>query len=366
MNNLSRIFHQFRPDVKVKSAISYGSGHINDTYLVTLEDEKTTYILQRVNHQIFPNVPELMRNIDGVTQHLRNKFQELPHKDPKKNTLTFLPATSGLLYYQDEEGNYWRAMETITPAKSYDQVETTAQAFQAGVGIGEFQALLSDFDGSKLYEIIPDFHNMETRLANFRETVKADVSGRVKLSQKEIDFVEDRAELMQTLVRLGKEGKLPIRVTHNDTKINNVLLDENDEALCVIDLDTVMPGFVHYDFGDAIRTSTNTGAEDDIDLNKVEMDILLFKAYTEGFLSKTADILTPIEIEYLPLSARIMTFIIGLRFITDYLDGDNYFKTHHEHHNLQRARAQFKLVESMERQFEDMKAVVENATLINQ
>ncbi|MBB3698923.1 phosphotransferase [Flammeovirga yaeyamensis] len=365
MNKLNEIFYQFLPEFKVNKIAKYGSGHINDTYMVTIDDSETTFIMQRVNHQIFPNVPELMNNIFGVTNHLKTKFEEMEGKDPNVNSLTFINTLDGEKYHQDEEGNYWRVMETITPARSYDKVETEQQAFQAGVGIGEFQALLSDFDGSSLYEIIPNFHNMETRLATFREIVKKDVVGRVRLAQEQIQFVENRAEEMQTLVRLGKEGKLPIRVTHNDTKINNVLLDENDEVLCVIDLDTVMPGFVLYDFGDAIRTSTNTGDEDDANLDNVEMDIKLFTAYTKGFLSKTASSLTPIEIEYLPLSARIMTFIIGLRFITDYLDGDNYFKTHHEHHNLQRAKAQFKLVSSMERQFEEMQRVVQEEVTVN-
>lgn len=360
MDIKTEVFEQFLSSKNVEKIESYGSGHINDTYLVTLKEDEKTYILQRVNHKIFPNVPELMNNISSVTEHLRTKFEEIADKDPEINTLHFLSTKEGKKYYKDLEGNFWRVMKTISPAKSYDQVENTNQAYQAGVGIGEFQALLNDFDGSKLYEIIPDFHNMTTRLATFRATVKKDSCFRASIARDEIAFVEERADLMQTIIRLGEAGEIPLRVTHNDTKINNVLLNENDEALCVIDLDTVMPGYVHYDFGDAIRTSTNTGAEDDANLDNVEMDISLFKAYTEGFLLHTSNILTPKEIEYLPLSARIMTFIIGLRFLTDYIDGDNYFKTHHKHHNLQRAKAQFKLVQSMERQFVEMKTVVDN------
>ncbi|AZQ65585.1 aminoglycoside phosphotransferase family protein [Flammeovirga pectinis] len=364
MKELQEKFNQFIADIPVKSIHPFGSGHINDTYLIEVEGTTQNYILQRVNHHIFPNVPELMNNIVAVTKHLRKKYEQMPHKNPDINTLTFLPAKDGNMYYKDESGDYWRVMLEINPAKTYDQVEEPKQAFQAGVGFGGFQSLLSDLDGSKLYEIIPNFHNMETRLQTFLDTVEKDPKDRVTLAQEQIAFVKERTEEMLTLVRLSKEGVLPIRVTHNDTKINNILLDENDQGLCVIDLDTVMPGLVHYDFGDSIRTSTNTGAEDDANLDNVEMDINLFKAYTEGFLQETADILTETEIKYLPLSAKIMTFIIGLRFITDYIDGDNYFKTKHEHHNLQRAKAQFKLVESMEVQFEEMKKIVADATVL--
>ncbi|UJF18493.1 phosphotransferase [Vibrio sp. SS-MA-C1-2] len=364
MKNLVHTAKQFLPDSDILSIEPFGTGHINDTFQVMIKDESDSFILQRINHHIFPNVPKLMDNIGKVTNHLRNKFHHLPNKDPKKNTLTFIPCLTDALYYQDVHGDYWRMMETISPATSYDKVDTQAQAFQAAVGIGEFQALLSDFNGDALYEVIPDFHNMTTRLNTFYQVIEKNPVNRVELAKEMIEFVELRAELMQTLVHLGDKNQLPIRVTHNDTKINNVLLDQEDNALCVIDLDTVMPGFVHYDFGDAIRTSTNTGAEDDSNLDNVEMDIDLFRAYTEGFLSQTVEILTPIEIEYLPLSAKIMTFIIGLRFLTDYLDGDNYFKVHHEHHNLQRAKAQFKLVQSMERQFDDMKDIVTKAAAV--
>jgi thiamine kinase-like enzyme len=218
---------------------------------------------------------------------------------------------------------------------------------------------LADLPGNPLYETIPYFHNIGKRLEAFISAVKSDRLDRVKSTHGEIDFILNRSEEMKIILKLGKEGKIPLRITHNDTKFNNILLDENDKALCIIDLDTVMPGYVHYDFGDAIRTAANTAAEDEKELSKVRMDIGLFKAFAEGYLAETKDTLNSIEKEYLAFAPRLITYTMAVRFLTDYLDGDNYYKIHHELHNLQRAKAQLKLVENMEEQFPEMQKIID-------
>ena len=218
--------------------------------------------------------------------------------------------------------------------------------------------MLSDLPGEPLYETIPFFHDIEKRLETFRQVLTADKAGRAEAASDAVNFVIKRSEEMKIILHLGRKGEIPLRITHNDTKFNNILLDENDKALCVIDLDTVMPGYIHYDFGDAIRTAANIAAEDEKELSKVKMDINLFEAYADGYLSETRETLNAVEKEYLAFAPRLITYTIALRFLTDYLDGDNYFKIHHEHHNLQRARAQLKLVESMEEQYEEMKKII--------
>ena len=234
------------------------------------------------------------------------------------------------------------------------------QAYEGGKIFGKFQKLLVDLPGKPLFKTIPNFHNIEFRLNIFFITVEKDPFNRVKDIYDEIKFISGRAEEMKKILLLGREGKIPERITHNDTKFNNVLLDENDKGLCVIDLDTIMPGYIHYDFGDAIRTITNTGAEDEKKLGLVSMDIELFKAFAKGFLEQTKNFLNKVEIDNLAFAGKFMAFIIGLRFLTDHIDGDNYFKIHFPNHNLQRARAQFKLLSNMEEQFEQMEAVIQN------
>jgi len=246
----------------------------------------------------------------------------------------------------------------IPDHRSYDIVDTPARAYEGGKAIGRFQAMLADLPGAPLFETIPFFHDIEKRLDTFFRSMKSDPANRVAEVSAEIDFVLRRSEEMKVILRLGREGKIPLRITHNDTKFNNILLDNNDKALCVIDLDTVMPGYVHYDFGDAIRTAANSAAEDEEDLAKIKMDIRLFEAYTEGYLSETRSTLNETEKEYLAFAPRLITFIMALRFLTDYIDGDHYYKIHHEHHNLQRARSQFRLVESMEEQYGEMREII--------
>lgn len=359
MNDLQAILKNFSTEGTVTSALPYGSGHINDTYKVeTAETSCHNYILQRINHKIFKNVPGLMDNIARVTRHIRTKLENTPGADPDRQGLTLIPATDGKSYYQDPDGNFWRMYIFIEDNRSYDIVDTPEKAYEGGRMFGKFQSMIADLPGGPLHETIPNFHNIDMRLETLRQTIAKDPAGRASLVTAEAEFVFARAEEMGTILHLGQKGLIPLRITHNDTKFNNVLLDSNDKGLCVIDLDTVMPGYVHYDFGDSIRTSTNTGAEDDPDLSRVEMDIRLFEAYTQGFLEETRSTLTPTELDHLALAGKLLPYMIGVRFLTDYVDGDNYFKIKHEHHNLQRARAQFKLLQSQERQFAAMQNVV--------
>lgn len=360
MTDLQQICNNFQFNGTFSKAYPYGSGHINDTYKVeTVENDQFDYILQRVNHNVFKDVPGLMENVVRVTSHIRKKLEGIEGADPDREVLTVIPSSDGKNYYKDPEGNFWRMYIFIDDNRSYDLVDSPEKAYEGGSMFGKFQAMLADLPGKPLNETIVNFHNIEWRLDTFEATLKRDPAGRAAGISEEIKFVRDRAEEMKTILNLGRDGLIPKRITHNDTKFNNVLLDQNDKGLCVIDLDTVMPGYVHYDFGDSIRTSTNTAAEDEVDLSKVEMDISLFEAYARGFLEHTRDTLNDVEIDHLALAGKLFPYIIGLRFLTDHVDGDNYFKIHHEGHNLQRAKAQFKLLQSMERQFGEMKAIIE-------
>lgn len=342
----------------------YGTGHINDTYRVINSITKyPDYLLQKINNQIFKDIPGLMDNIRRVTEHLRKKLKDIPGSMPEREALSLIPPKSGDWYYKDEEGNYWRLYLFIKEHRSYDIVENPAQAYEGGRMFGKFQALLADIPGGALNETIPGFHDINKRLDIFYQTLEADPEKRAGDAKPEIDFVGSRRTEMGRILRLGQDGKIPERITHNDTKFNNVLLDHHDKGLCVIDLDTVMTGYVHYDFGDSIRTSANTASEDEKDLSKVKMDINLFEGYAKGFLKETKDALTRTEIDNLAFSAKLMPFIIGLRFLTDYIDGDNYFKTAYPDHNLVRARTQFKLVESAEEQFSRMEEIIRRICL---
>ena len=358
-DNLKEIFDLFVADGTYSDGGPYGSGHIHDTFRVeTAEKDKDNYILQRLNNKVFKRIPELQNNIERVTSHLNRKLQTIPGSNVKRECLTLLPSKDGKSWIVDKDGNYWRMYIFISNHRSYNIVDNPGKAYEGGKAIGRFQAMLTDLPGNPLYDTIPFFHDIEKRLETFNLTVKENPVKRVDKVTNEINFVLQRADEMKIILKLGKEGKIPVRITHNDTKFNNILLDENDKALCVIDLDTVMPGYVHYDFGDAIRTAANTAAEDEKELSKVKMDIELFEAYARGYLSETRDTLNVTEKEYLAFAPRLITYTIAVRFLTDYIDGDHYFKIHHEHHNLQRTKAQLKLVESMEEQYEDMRKII--------
>ena len=331
---LYQICDQFLPGIKVQNIIPYGSGHINDTFKV--ETENKNYLLQRVNHSIFKNVEGLTGNIIKVTQHLKNKlYRRYPYRKSHKlkvEVLTAVETNNGDFIIKDFAGNYWRMFHFIENSKSYDRVERAELVFEGGKAYGLFMLMLVDFPAEELVETIPQFHDIQFRLNNFYKSFKKDHAGRVGGAKKEIDFVNQRADEMKMIHQLGIENRIPLRVTHNDTKINNVLFNAQDEGICVIDLDTVMPGYVHFDFGDAIRTFTNTADEDEKDLSKVSMNIEYYKAFSTGFLSEMKDVLNETEKETLAFSAKLMTFIIGLRFLTDYLDGDIYYKTKYPDH----------------------------------
>jgi len=357
--DLSSIIKNFKIEGTFLDAQPFGSGHIHDTFLVrTAEEAANDYLLQRINNYVFKNVPQLMSNIEKVTKHIQKKISLSSEREAARQCLTFIPAKDGKYYYQDSAGNYWRVCIFIGDSRSYDVVDSPEKAYLGGKAFGKFLALLADLPADSLYETIPDFHNVEYRLDKFHETVKKDPVQRVREVLDEIKFVAAREEEMKSIIRLGREGKIPKRVTHNDTKFNNILFDDSDHVLCVTYLDTVMPGYIHYDFGDAIRTTANTGAEDERALSRVSMDIQLFEGFSRGFLEETRAFLTETEIDYLAFSGKLLTFTIGLRFFTDFIDGDKYFKIHRQGHNLHRARAQFKLLQSMEEQYEAMKAII--------
>ena len=344
--------------------VPYGSGHINDTFLVHFQEENGSikrYILQRMNHETFKNPELLMENIAGVTRFLRKKI-ERKHGDVNRETLNIIPTKEGNNLYKDSIGSYWRGYLFIENADCYDSVKNPADFYQSAVAFGNFQYQLADYPAQTLHETIPNFHNTPVRLQNLIKAIKADRLGRVKEVSDEIRFILEREEFTLVLMELYAQEKLPLKVTHNDTKLNNIMLDhDTQKGLCVIDLDTVMPGFSVNDFGDSIRFGASTGAEDETDLSKVNFDLELYKVFTKGFLEGCKGSLTDIELAMLPTGAKMMTLECGIRFLTDYLEGDTYFKIHREKHNLDRCRTQLKLVEDMEQNWDAMKDVIRQA-----
>lgn len=339
----------------------YGSGHINDTFLLTFEIAEMgciKVILQRMNKDVFAKPIELMENIIGVTSHLRKKIVE-NGGDPERETLNVIPAVNGMPYYVDSLGDYWRSYKFITDATSYDQVEKPDHFYQSAVAFGNFQRLLADYPAETLHETIVGFHDTKARFATFKKAVEEDKCGRAASVKKEIEFVLAREEIANYFCDLLRNGEIPLRVTHNDTKLNNIMIDnKTGKGICVIDLDTVMPGLAMNDFGDSIRFGASTAAEDEVDLDKVSCSMELFELYAKGYIEGCGGKLTKREIELMPMGAKTMTFECGMRFLTDYLQGDTYFKIHREHHNLDRCRTQFKLVEDMEKKWYTMQEIV--------
>lgn len=351
----------FQLDGVAMKAVRYGSGHINDTFLLTLkkkDHQEGRVILQRMNKSIFTNPEALMENILGVTSFLRKKIVE-NGGDPERETLNVIPAKNGKPYFIDSEGEYWRCYTFIEDATSYDQVECPEDFYQSAVSFGNFQRLLADYPAETLHETIKGFHDTKARFEVFKKAVEDDVCGRAASVAKEIQFVLDHEEVANVFGDLLAKGELPLRVTHNDTKLNNIMLDNKTrKGICVIDLDTVMPGLAMNDFGDSIRFGASTGAEDETDLDKIWCDMELFDRYAKGFIEGCGGKLTTKEIELLPMGAKVMTFECGMRFLTDYLQGDIYFKIHREHHNLDRCRTQFKLVSDMETKWDTMNEII--------
>lgn len=351
-------FFQFEGDVV--ECERYGNGHINDTYRVVCVKGSIThkYILQMVHRSIFKDPAGLMENIKTVTTFLSDKIAK-EGGDPMRETMNLIKTVDGEYYKTDSTGDVWRAYVFIENATCYDKVEKPEDFYQSAYAFGKFQRYLAEFDASKLTETIADFHNTAVRFERFKAVVKEDKFGRAKETAQEITFCLDRASDMSVCMDMLKEGKLPLRVTHNDTKLNNVMIDDaTGEGLCVIDLDTVMPGLSINDFGDSIRFGANTAVEDETDLTKVSLSLKLFETYAKGFLKGCGGKLTPEELKMLPMGAKMMTLECGMRFLTDYLEGDVYFKTHRAGHNLDRCRCQFALVADMERKMTEMNSII--------
>lgn len=314
----------FQIEGTFKSSGLYGNGHINSTYAMIWEQNgrETRYILQRVNTDIFKDPVSLMKNIEGVTEFLREEI--IKHGgDPDRETLTLIPAKDGKKYYQDSQGNYWRVYKFIENATCYNLVEKPEDFYQSGKAFGHFQRLLAQYPAEELSETIPNFHNTPVRFETFKKAVEEDVCGRAASVKEEIQFVLDRENELGVAMEMQKDGRLPLRVTHNDTKLNNIMIDDaTGQALCIIDLDTIMPGFSIFDYGDSIRFGANTAEEDEPDVSKVSLSLPLFDIYTKGFLEGCEGRLTEEEINMLPMGAKLMTMECGIRFLTDYLQGD--------------------------------------------
>ena len=352
---MMNIASQFELEGVIKEISPLGEGFINDTYVIKTEGDDPNYILQRKNHKIFPDVPGMMDNIKAVTDHIKSKVA-----DPLRETLTVIPAKDGKLYVQDGE-NFWAACLFINDTITYSRADSTELAYQGGLGAGRFQALLADFD-KPLNETIKGFHNIRWRFQQWDETIAADPAGRVADLKEEISWIESRRKEMMDFWALVEDGTIPSHVSHNDTKLSNILFNSSDGSmLCMIDLDTVMRSTSLNDFGDAIRSYTNTGAEDDKDLDNVSMNLDMFKAYAEGYLHEQKDTISKSELEWLAFSARYITFEQVLRFLMDYIDGDRYYKIAYPEHNLVRTHAQYRLLQSMEAQYDAMCKVIETS-----
>lgn len=355
VDKVREVMAGFRIPADFRVAVPYGSGHINDTFAVTMSQGGVPirYIVQRINSRIFKRPDLLMDNILRVTAAARKQMQ--PAEDATRQTLTVIPSVDGLPYVCDLDGGYWRAYVFVENSCSHDEVKTAQQAYQAARAFGRFQQTVAEMGGERLHETIADFHNTPMRMVALEQAIKDDACDRAAGCKAEIDFALSRRDEACTLVNMLKAGELPERITHNDTKINNVLFDAGSgEGICVIDLDTVMPGLVHYDFGDMVRTAASTAAEDETDLSAVIVRLDLFEALLRGYLDAASGFLTPAEKEMLPFSGKLITLEIGIRFLTDYLQGDTYFKTKRPAHNLDRCRNQFQRVRSIDAQYEKM------------
>ena len=347
-------------DGDIVNVKSFGSGIINDTFLVVCKNnnKEDKYILQKINHSIFKNVEKLMENYCNVCDYLKEVVKN-NHGDIDRQTITVIPTKEGKSFFKDSLGNYWRAIKFISNTITYDILESENDFYKAGKAFGEFQNMLSEYKAETLYESIPNFHNTKERYKSFINAIERNKANRLDNVINEVNFIIERKSDTSILVDLLQKGKLPLRVTHNDTKISNILMDaKTKEGICVIDLDTIMPGLSLYDFGDAIRSGATHVSEDEKDLNKVFIDLEFFEAFTKGFLEGTANSLTEKEIELLPMAVKIITLEQGIRFLTDYLNGDVYYKTNYNDQNLDRTRTQLKLVKDIEEKLNEMKNIV--------
>ena len=342
---LKTFFNQFEHQSIYKGYTELNSGHINDTFLIETEG-KTNYILQRINHTIFKDVPGLVCNKTLISNHLKSKYPNLSEEEVSNKVLSFVSVKNSDLYYFKNGNDFWNVMVFIDHSVTHEIVKDKEIAYEGGKLLGDFLNGTSDFDSSQLIEVIPNFHDMSFRYSQYENALKNASNVRLKNAEKYTKLVADLKEEMHILQHLKEAGEIPTRVTHNDTKISNSLFTADNKGICMIDTDTVMPGIIHYDFGDAIRTICNTAAEDEKNLEKVTFNLEFYEAYKKGFLEETKASLSEIELKYLPLAAKTMIFIMALRFLTDYLNNDTYYKTEYLEHNLDRAKNQFKLIES--------------------
>lgn len=357
MNDLNSIISHFSHEGTVGNVSPLGAGLINDSYkVVTTEADAPDYVLQRINHVIFTDVDMLQANIEAVTRHIRCKLEAGHETDIDRKVLHFIASETGKTYWQADDGNYWRMMVFIPRAKTYTTVNPE-YSYYAGVAFGNFEAMLADIPDA-LGETIPDFHNMEFRLKQLRDAVAVDAAGRVAEVRRYIDEIERRADAMYLAERLHRNGELPKRVCHCDTKVDNMMFGEQGRVLCVIDLDTVMPSFVFSDYGDFLRTAGNTGTEDDPDLDRVNFNMEIFRAFTRGYLESARSFLLPVEIENLPYAAALFPYMQCVRFLADYINGDTYYKINYPEHNLVRTRAQLKLLQSVEQHQPEMRRFI--------
>ena len=362
-HDLKRIALAFEIEGEYLESEAYGNGHINDTYLARYRHDGHLhrYIHQRLNHHVFKDPPALMENIERVTRHLHDKLKAAGESEHHRKALTLIPTRNGASFQCDQQGNFWRAYHFVEDTRSHQSIESPALAREAGRAFGTFQSLLIDLPPPRLHETIPDFHHTSQRFRRFQEVLSQDALNRAASATPEVQFALEQESMTHRLLDLQQQDQVPERVTHNDTKINNVLLDRSTgEGVCVIDLDTVMPGLALYDFGDLVRTATSPTPEDERDLSKVKMRMPLFQALASGYLEGARRFLTTTERGLLAFSGRLITFEIGLRFLTDHLEGDIYFKIHREGQNLDRCRSQFELVRSIAAQEDEMNLLVES------
>ena len=351
-NEIMQVASHFRLAGEVERFAELTAGLINNSYRLSCGTKE--YVLQQINTYVFKQPEQVMSNVQRVTEHLRRKLTEAG-EDPARRALHLIETTDGGNMYRDEQGRCWRVYDFITDALTRDRVETAEQFRQVGAAFGEFQRMLFDFPAAELYETIPHFHDTRKRFETFRQAVATDRAGRVKDLAPEISFFLNREEMMSSIVVAIERGELPLRVTHNDTKTNNVMLDaQTGEALCVIDLDTVMPGSALYDYGDALRFGASSAAEDEPDLSKIWLDMDYFRAFTDGFVPQVRQALTDAELKLLPLGLKVITCELAMRFLTDYIDGDLYFKIRYPEHNLVRTRAQMRLLEDIEARYDKL------------
>lgn len=358
--DIEEIKEHFNFEGEYTGYYSIHNGHINNTYVLEFNHNGNyrAYLLQQINTYVFTSPDKLMENVVGVTEYLHKIIVE-NGGDPERETLNVIKTKDGAPYFVSKDNRYWRCYNFITDAYTCQAIENPVVFYNSAVAFGNFQRLLADYPADSLHETIPNFHNTVSRYNDLMEAVKNNIAGRLDSVKEEVKFAQEREADTHVVVDLIAEGKLPMRVTHNDTKLNNVMFDNNtDKGICVIDLDTVMPGSSLYDFGDSIRFGANHAAEDEKDLSLVYLDLNLFEQYCRGYLESAGKSLTKTEIEYLPFSAKLMTFECGMRFLGDYLNGDTYFKIRYPEHNLDRCHTQFALVADIEKKFDEMKAIV--------